>query len=99
MSRLCRPPPFRPPLAGSSSKHLWGKEGGGRGEGIGWGYRCDGGGIPGRCGGVGASEVSAASGAGTTAGCPRCGWCMSRSVEARMMVLGATGTGVARRAF
>ena len=46
-----------------------------------------------------ASEVPAAGGAGTTAGCQRCGWCMSRSVEARMMVLGATGTGVARRAF
>ena len=46
-----------------------------------------------------ASEAPAAGGAGTIAGCPRCGWCMSRSVEARMMVLGAAGPGVARRAF
>ena len=44
-----------------------------------------------------ASEVPAAGGAGTTAGCPRCGWCISRSVEARMMI--AAGAGVARRAF
>ena len=64
---------------------------GGRGKGVGWGNRCDGGSI--RCGGVG------------SAGGGRCGHDRRLSalrlvhVKVSMMVLGAAGAGVARRVF
>ena len=60
--------------------------GGGGGRGLGWGTVATV-----EASAAAASKVPAAGGAGTTAGCPRCGWCTSRSVEAHMMVLGAAG--------